>query len=528
MRLNERFNLKRFLQQFSFPAKTFIPSFRDFLIMVVILSAVTAIGTFFLNQGFTESNIITIYLLGVLLTALFTRSYICSILSSFLSVILFNFFLTEPRLTFHAYGAGYPLTFIIMLAASILTGTLASSLKDYAQSSNQTAFATKVLLDTNRLLQQAKDEDDIVNITSTQLLTLLNRNIVSYLEVQGKLSKGVLFSTDPDCKNIEFINMAESVAAGWVYRNGRRAGASTKILPSLSCVYLPVSHKNMVYGVVGIHIDKTPLDPFEDSIVLSILGEGALAIENQRNAAEKEKAAVFAENEQLRANLLRAISHDLRTPLTSISGNASNLLFGFDRLGEEERRQIFTDIYEDSQWLINLVENLLSITRIDEGRLHFNMSLNVMDEVIEEALRHVNQTDIGHPITVQPSEDLLFARMDAKLIIQVMINLIDNAIKHTPPGTSILIVTKRDGDMISVSIADTGPGILDEMKPQVFEMFYTGDHKIADCRRSLGLGLFLCQSIIDAHDGRLTLTDNTPHGAIFTFYLPSGEVTLHE
>ena len=134
-----------------------------------------------------------------------------------------------------------------------------------------------------------------------------------------------------------------------------------------------------------------PLDDFENSVLLSILGECALAIDNSRNAKEKELAAVLAKNEQLRANLLRAISHDLRTPLTSISGNASNLLSNYELLDEAARRSIFADIFDDSQWLISLVENLLSITRLEEGRMQFNMSPQLMDEIITEAMNHISR-----------------------------------------------------------------------------------------------------------------------------------------
>ncbi len=146
-----------------------------------------------------------------------------------------------------------------------------------------------------------------------------------------------------------------------------------------------------MYGVVGIAVGEQPLDAFENSILLSILGECALALENKKNAKEKEEAAILAKNEQLRANLLRAISHDLRTPLTSISGNASNLLSNGNSIDETTKMRVYQDIYDDSMWLINLVENLLSVTRLEEGRLNLNMSAELVDEVVQEALRHVNR-----------------------------------------------------------------------------------------------------------------------------------------
>ena len=505
-----------------------LPHPKDLLITFVILILTTLLGLAFYNLGFTDSNIITVYILGVLLTSLFTKGYACGVAASLMSVMLFNFFFTEPRLTFNAYDPGYPVTFVIMLAASMITGTLASRLKDHAKLSAQAAFRTKVLLDTNQLLQKAQDSDDMINITATQLMKLLNRSVVMYSAKGDKLSKGALFRVEPEAVHEDLFTAQEYSTAQWVYHNKHRAGATTDTYNDAKCLYMAIRINNTVYGVVGIHINGKPLDSFETNILLSILGECALALDNHRNAKEKELAAVLAKNEQLRANLLRAISHDLRTPLTSISGNAGNLLSNYDKLDEETRVQVFTDIFDDSQWLISLVENLLSVTRIEEGRMNFNMSVQLMDEIIDEAMKHVNRKGAGHHISVEYRDDLLLARVDAKLIIQVIINLVDNAVKYTPAGSDILITAEKTDDFVSVSVADNGNGIPDHVKPRVFEMFYTGDNKIADSRRSLGLGLPLCRSIIGAHGGEILLTDNSPRGCVFTFTVPSGEVNISE
>ena len=425
-------------------------------------------------------------------------------------------------MTFHANDPGYPVTFAIMLAASILTGTLAAKLKDHAKLSARAAFRTKVLFDTNQLLQKARDDNDIINITASQLMKLLNRDIIVYPETNGSLSKAYQFTLAPGAENEVFLTDEEQAVAQWAYVHKRRAGATTRTMSHARCLYLAIRINQKVYGVVGIDIHGKPL------VLLSILGECALAIENSRNAREKEQAAVLAKNEQLRANLLRAISHDLRTPLTSISGNASNLLYNNDRLDPETRQQIFTDLYDDAQWLIGIVENLLSVTRLEEGRMNFTLSPQLVQEVMEEALRHVNRKGAEHTITMECQDELLLAQMDVRLILQVLVNLVDNAIKYTPAGSHIQVKGFRQGDMAAICVADDGPGIPDELKPKVFEMFFTGNQKIADSRRSLGLGLALCKSIVEAHGGAITLVDNVPHGAVFTFTLPLGEVDLHE
>ncbi|WP_317321693.1 ATP-binding protein [Subdoligranulum variabile] len=353
-----------------------VPRWQDLLVTLLILAAGTAIGNIFWQFAFTKANIISVYVLGTLLTSLFTKSYFCGVFSSVVSVLLFNFFFTEPRLTLHAYEKGYPITIAIMLIVSIITVTL--------------------------------------------------------------------------------------------------------------------------------------------------------AIQNIRNIEEKERAALLAKNEQLRADLLRAISHDLRTPLTSISGNAANLLANDTKLEEDTRHQIFLDIYDDSIWLINLVENLLSITRIEDGRMNLRLSTELVGEVIEEALRHTNRQSDEHTIRMDLPDELLLARMDARLIVQVLINLVDNAVKYTPAGSTITVSARAQDGFAAISVLDNGPGIAPEIRPHVFEMFYTGEHKVADSRRSLGLGLALCKAIVDAHGGTITLADNPPHGCNFTFTVPLGEVTLHE
>lgn len=341
-----------------------------------ILIAATLVGLLFSGLKIPEANIIAVYILGVLIISIITSSWMYSFLASVISVLAFNFLFTIPRFTLRAYDPSYPVTFGIMFLVALITGSLASRMKEYARESAQ--------------------------------------------------------------------------------------------------------------------------------------------------------AAMQIEKEQLRADLLRSISHDLRTPLTSISGNASNLLSNENEFSQETRMQIYGDIYDDSMWLIKLVENLLSVTRIEDGRMDLRMSAELMDEVIAEAMRHTDRNRDGRKIEVSSDEEFILGKMDARLIVQVVINLMDNAVKYTPEGAQIRIHTGKKDGMVVVSVSDTGPGIPDEQKSKVFDMFYTGTNRAADGRRSLGLGLGLCRSIIRAHGGEIWVSDNKPQGAVFTFTLPAEEVTLHE
>lgn len=500
----------------------------DLLKSAGILILVTLIGLLFYNFGFTEANIITLYILGVMLISVYTRSSICSLVASIASVLTFNFLFTVPRFTLQAYDSEYPITFLVMFLASLLTGSLASKLKSHAKRSAQVAWRTKLLFETSQNLQRTHTQEEIVSVTAKQLLKIFQRDIVVYSIDEKGLLEPEIFLVDEAASPQRYTTAKEREVAQWVLSNNKRAGAGTETLPDARCTYLSIRTGERVYGVVGIAASDKPLDSFESSILLSVLGECALALENQKNVEEKEAAAVLAKNEQLRANLLRSISHDLRTPLTSISGNASNLLSNGPLFDAKTKEQMYADIYDDAMWLINLVENLLSVSRLEQGRMNLHMTTELIDEVVAEALRHINRKRAEYHFHVQSSDDYLLAQMDAKLIVQVLINILDNAMKYTPPGSDIEIGWKQEGKFIYISVADNGPGIPDQAKPHIFDMFYSASNQIADSRRSMGLGLALCKSIVNAHGGEIVVSDHKPHGSIFTFSVPAGEVELHE
>ena len=501
--------------------RSFIPSWKDLAITCALTAAATGIGFVFQRLGFTEANIITVYLLCVLLTSVFTRGYTCGVIGSVMSVVLFNYFLTEPRLTLMAYGSGYPVTFAIMLVASILTSTLAAKLKAQAKLSAGDAFRTKLLFDTNRILQRAKDENEILTITASRISKLLEVDTVVYPVTEHRLAEGRLFTagceagTDMPCSGAEYEAAVRALGE-------KNASADTRF------VFRQIRAGDAVCGMLGISDPAGRAGASEKGIVESILGECGLALENLRNAKGREEAAVLARNEQLRANLLRSISHDLRTPLTSISGNADTLLENFGTIDAETSRSLLSDIRDDSEWLTGLVENLLAISKIGAGSVKLDVSDQVVDDVLEEAIRHIDRDAAEHSVILEPQDEPVLACMDARLIIQVIVNLVNNAVKHTPKGSEIRLSVATDDKNAVISVSDNGPGIPDDMKDRVFEMFFTGDSGIGDGRRSLGLGLPLCRSILEAHGSSLSLRDNEPSGCVFSFILPLSEVRLNE
>ena len=254
----------------------------DMIKSVLGLAAASFIGILFEHLGFDEANIITVYVLAVLIISVVIRNQIYSLIASIVSVLVFNFLFTDPKYSLMAYDRGYPVTFFVMFIAAFLTGTLASRMKNGSRQLAHVAFRTRVLFETNQLLQQKKTRTEIVSATAHQLMKLLNRDIIFYLAKDGKLGEAQVFRIEGTDIPEDYVSEEEKKAAQWAFDNNRHAGATTRTLSHASCLYLAVRINDTVYGVVGIVIKKDPLAMFENSILLSILGECALALENEK------------------------------------------------------------------------------------------------------------------------------------------------------------------------------------------------------------------------------------------------------
>ena len=500
-----------------------------------IMAAASLISWLFYEAGFGEANIITVYILGVLFVSVSTAGWIYSGAVSLLSVLVYNFLFTEPRFTFQAYDPNhpitfYPVTFLVMFTAAFLTSSLTMQVKTQARQAARKAYRTEILLETSQKLQKAESYREILEATAQQMIKLLSCSVLFYpLGEDGGLGEPISFPVKEGAPMARFRTADEQAVAQWVFKNNKHAGRTTDTLPSAQCLYLAVRGQDTAVAVAAIALDgQEELDSFERNLLIAMLGECGLALEKVRLESGKRQAELQAKQEQLRANLLRAISHDLRTPLTSISGNAGILMKNSSVLDAGKKQQLYTDIYDDSMWLINLVENLLAVTRIENGTMNIHMEPELVDEVFREALQHLSRRASEYEITVSLEDDLLMAQMDARLIVQVVINIVDNAIKYTPPGSHIQLSAKRVDRMVQVEIADDGPGISDESKERLFDMFYTAGNRGGDGRRGLGLGLSLCKSIIVSHGGEITVSDNQPHGTVFCFTFHAAEVNPHE
>lgn len=491
----------------------------------LILVAATIVGIMFEELGIAHTNIVLIYTLGAIGISFVSDNRYISALFSLILVSIFEFFFTDPRYSFQINDTSYWISILLMIIISSITSSMTTRIKRQRQEAAMKAYRTEVLLETSQKLQRAENRSGIYQSAAEQMMKLLQKTIVIYPVANGVMGKPIVYPvpglTIEDME--KYISEKEQAVAAWVCKNYHRAGAMTDTLPASHCLYLAVRNHSKVFGVVGVVIDGSRLDPFDQNLLISLMGELALALEKEINSEKSEALSVQAEQEKLRTNILRTMSHDLRTPLTSISGNAALLLENEDQLDSAKRHSLYHDIYDDSLWLIEMVENLLSVSRVKNGSINTQMNVELVNDIIHEALAHVDDRRTEHHITVSVPDELLMCRMDLHLIIQVLINLINNAIFYSPTGSEIQISAYKDEveKTVRFCVSDDGDGIDDEMKKHVFDMFYKGNNQHRKGRSGLGIGLALCKSIILAHGGKIWVEDNHPHGCLFFFTLPT-------
>ena len=253
----------------------------------------------------------------------------------------------------------------------------------------------------------------------------------------------------------------------------------------------------------------------------------AVVLERERLYEKQEETQIQIQRERLRADMLRTISHDLRTPLTGIMGSASTMIDNFETVSDDIKKSFLHNIYDDAGWLNELVENILSMTRFDEGRINLNIEQEAAEEIVAEAIGHVKKRASGHGIFAEMPADIVLLEVDGVLITQVLVNLLGNAINYTPEGSIITVSLSRGENDVFFEVSDNGPGISEDDLPHMFERFYSRHDKAYGARRGSGLGLSLCKSIIEAHGGKIAITNNKPHGTAVRFCIPSKGGTGH-
>ena len=492
-------------------------SLADVLKTLGLLTAATLGGLLFTEMGFSTANVITLYILAVLCIAMSTAGHFYSLSAAIISAFVFNFLFTVPLCSLSADPSEMA-TFVIMFVAAIFISSLTTQLKRQARLKAQHSYRTEILLETSQRIQKAESEEQILSFAATQLGKLSGKSIMIFPAKDGVLGQPMMFPNVDGDGFESYLAPVELAAAQEALRSGHGTGCGTGRCSEAKGLYMAIRSSDTVSAVVCFAVNGQPeRESYSKSLTVAILDECGIMLENERYKLAKREMEEKARAQELRANLLRSISHDLRTPLTGISGSASLLMVS--DMSEEKRMELLRSIRDDSVWLIRLVENLLSITRIEGKDKLTGLEPELVVEVIDDALTHIDRNSAKHTIKTSIDDDYLMAYMDARLIAQVIINLVNNAVKYTPEGSEICVSAKRGEGCVLISVADNGPGIADESKSRIFDIFYT-EAKTGDSRRGLGLGLALCKSIITAHGGSISVGDAQPHGAVFTFSLP--------
>ena len=459
----------------------------SFMITLLLLSVATVIGWTFRVLHFPETNIVIVYILSVVLTARFTKGHVYGIMASLIATCAFNIFFTSPYFTLFVSNPTYLITFAVMTITSVATSTLTAKVKQKVREAQEKEVSARSLYHLTNRLTNAENLNETMEIATKAI--------------------GKVVGVEVSC--ICFDEELEE-------KEERKNPAFEE---------WQICGKKSILGVVRIPKENSEtLSESEKKILRSMIESTAFAMDRFRSEAERIKVGEEIVQERYRGNLLRAISHDLRTPLSGIMGT-SEILMGMTEK-QDERYMLAENIYKDAAWLHALVENILNLTRMQDGKLVLKKQMEAVEEVIEMAVKVIGKRAPERDILIDIPEKMLLVPMDARLIGQVLVNLLDNAVKHTKVEEEIrLTVSVDEKEKKAVfSVADKGTGIAKEDIPNVFKMFYTTNRRGADTSRGIGLGLAICESIITAHGGKICVQSRKDtKGAEFIFTLPMGE-----
>ncbi len=484
------------------------------LVVFVIASLLSAVVDL---VGFGEANVVMTYLLGVVVVAFFIGRG-PAVLLAIISVLFFDVMFVSPRGTLAVSDTGYLITFAVMIVVGLAISTLASRIRQQAEMSRQRERRTAELYMMSREFAGSPAVDALAQIAERHIGSVFDATVTVLLpDDRVQLGIGVWVALSPaDQQTLE----TERGVAQWSFEHRQEAGRGTNTLAGARALYLPLLGTRGTVGVVSVlphHADDDRLhSPDQLHLLETFVNQTALAIERAQLDKEAQAARAQMETEQLRNSLLSSVSHDLRTPLATIQGAASSLLDTGSVIDAGTRSELTQSIHDEAERLNRLVTNLLEMTRLQSGATQLKKEWLDIEEVIGSALRHMASQLNGRPLHMQLPADLPLAPFDGVLIEQVLINLIDNAEKYSPPGTPIDIAASASDAGLRISISDRGAGLATGDEQRVFERFYRADASHAGA----GLGLTICKGIIDAHGGRIQAFNRAGGGATFAFTLP--------
>ncbi|MHB1315985.1 MAG: DUF4118 domain-containing protein [Christensenellales bacterium] len=492
----------------------------NLVLIIGIITISTLVSFAFRSFGLKEPNYIMSYILGVLFVAYLTDGYVYGIISSLMGVLVFNFFFTEPHYTLVAYSPEYPMTFLIMLIVALCTSTLTTRIKHESHKAEMREKRIEVLYQNERNLLAVKNMQQVADVTARDISLLFDCSVfIAIADLQQELTIKSIAGG-----NI-FESKTEKTAYMEAFQAGNTCGRGTNLFPDSRAYFQPIIGQSGVLGIIGIAFKDSDFLSESQKVLLNTIGvQVALALERERLYEKQQKVKTEMDHERLRGDLLRSVSHDLRTPLTGILGSVSTVLDNYDFLSDDVRKDFLHKIYEDTEWLNHLVENILNMTRFSEENIKLKKEPEVVEELIAGAVTRIKKQTDDRQIRINIPEDLIIISVDGSLIEQVLVNLLDNAIKHTSEAGDICISAFRNERNIVFEVSDKGPGVPEQEIPYIFNRFYTSKQTGNKGRHGIGLGLAICKAIVEAHDGKISVHNNPSGGAVFRFTIPIKEV----
>lgn len=469
---------------------------------------VIALGGVFLATIVTElmqyihigdQNLMLIYIFFILLVARTTSGYFWSSLASILSVLSFNWFFVEPLYSLTVYKQGYPITLLIMCLVAILISNLMVRLKKQAESSMEKEHQMELLYELNKQYVLADNRNQLLDISATYLSRLLEREVILF-DSQAKLESVHCISGKPSILSTK----DEAAVAFWTAKNQKEAGNGTDTLIGAKGFYLPIIASGRTLAVLGIERNAgLDLENNQLNYLKLVLTQLAVILEQTELKNEKEQIEMENEREKVRSNLLRAVSHDLRTPLTVISGIAETLGNSAD-LKESTRQKLLADIQDESQWLIRMVENLLSITRINMDTMKVNKTAEPVEEIVEAVYQHLKKVYPDGQIEISLPAEVTFIQADPILIEQALFNIIENAFRHGEKMQSVKLTVYQKKDQTIFEIENDGEIPLKQFEKIQTNLSSTNEVPV-DSKNGLGIGLSIVKTIIHAHNGKMEM-----------------------
>ncbi|TRW94441.1 sensor histidine kinase [Candidatus Methylobacter oryzae] len=481
------------------------------------MTACTSLAAWLMSGKFELANLVMVYLLGVVfMAARFGRE--ASVLTSVLSVAAFDFLFVNPVHTFVVADVQYLVTFLIMLLVGLIISHLTSNMRSQAKVASHRERRANVLYALSEELATSRSVTEAATVAVRHIQDEFGGNsVLLFPDDDGR----IVYPVDPPVPE-SLLNCDLSVAQ-WVFDHGQIAGQGTDTLPGADAVYFPMSGFRGVIGVLVLRAAnlRRVFLPEQRRLLDTFISQIAQTIERVRFADEAQQTQLRMESESLRNSLLSAISHDLRTPLASIVGAASTLVEEDAQLDASDRKELSLTIYDEALRMSNLTNNILDMARLDAGQASLNRQWYLLDEIIGGTLTRMKKRLKGRAVNTKLPDELCLVRVDAVLIEQVLVNLLENACKYTQPGSPIDIVAELSAHMLKVTVADRGPGIPPGEEEKLFDKFYRVHRE--GTQSGVGLGLAICKAIIMAHGGVIGATNRQSGGAQFFFLLPVDE-----